>query len=86
MTRLLAKPPLGARYECGGPCKNCAEPVVRSRVDGQVAPSRWLHTPNRLHCIDQLTRQELLSVAEFAEPTVLRDPVRTTRPRTRGRL
>ncbi len=51
MTRVLAKPPCDARYECGGPCANCGEPIVRLVVDGKVAPSRWLHTPNRLNCL-----------------------------------
>ncbi|WP_433460750.1 hypothetical protein [Micromonospora sp. CA-248212] len=85
MTRQLSKPPLGARYECGGPCANCAEPVVRLRVDGKVAPSRWLHTPNRLHCVNPLTREQLPTVAEVAEPSVLRDPAATMRLRARGR-
>lgn len=51
MSRPLSTPPLGARYECGGPCSNCSEPIVRLRVDGKAAPSRWLHTPNRLYCL-----------------------------------
>lgn len=48
--RLSALRLRGARYECGGPCVNCREPIVRLVVAGS-APSRWLHTPNRLLCL-----------------------------------
>lgn len=76
MSRKLTRPPCGARYECGGPCANCAEPIVRLAVDGKVAPSRWLHTPNRLPCIDPLTREVRETVAEQRQPVVARVRVR----------
>lgn len=57
----------GARYECGGPCANCSEPIVRLVVQGSP-PSQWLHTPNRLPCIDHLTREVRSTVAEQQQP------------------
>ncbi|MEV1013702.1 hypothetical protein AB0I89_23415 [Micromonospora sp. NPDC049801] len=49
---------------------------MRLHVEGRAAPSRWLHTPNRLHCINPLTREPVSTVAEAAELSVLRDPAR----------
>lgn len=71
MSRPLTVPPLGARYECGGPCANCAEPIVRLLVEGSE-PSGWLHTPNRLPCIDHLTRELRDTVAEQRPPSLAR--------------
>lgn len=63
-----------ARYECGGPCVNCREPIVRLVVEGSP-PSLWLHTPNRLPCINHLTRELRDTVAEQREPWLARPDV-----------
>ena len=68
---MTAPPGTGARYECGGPCANCAEPIVRLLRAGKD-PSRWLHTPNRLPCIDHLTREVRDTVAEQQQPVIAR--------------
>ncbi|MET8278201.1 hypothetical protein [Micromonospora sp. NPDC005174] len=62
-------------------CQHCREPVVRLQADGGSGVSRWLHTPNRLHCVNPLTREQVSTVAEVAELSVLRDPVGVERLR-----
>lgn len=49
-----------ARHE-GGPrsCRHCWEPVVRLQAEGGRQVSKWLHTPNRVPCIDPLTREPI---------------------------
>ncbi len=76
-----------ARHE-GHPCvcEHCGEPVVRLQDDVSAAVSVWVHTPDRRHCIDQLTRQQLPTVAGVAGPSVLRDPARVWRLRSRVSL
>ncbi|MFD6565319.1 hypothetical protein [Micromonospora profundi] len=69
-----------ARYECGGPCANCSEPIVRLLRAGQD-PSRWLHTPNRLPCIDHLTREVRDTVAEQRQPVLARADIPAARSR-----
>lgn len=54
-----------ARHE-GAPrtCLHCGEPVVRLQADGARQVSKWLHTPNRLHCLNAW--REVTGM--FAEP------------------
>lgn len=52
-------------------CTNCGEPVVRLQApDGFAGVSRWLHTPNRVPCLNRLTREETGTVAEPRMPVV----------------
>lgn len=59
-------------------CRHCGEPVLRPVATGLDVDVwlRWLHTPERAECINQLTRERTGTVAEV-EPRVLRmDEVR----------
>ncbi|MEU0078642.1 hypothetical protein ABZY58_12150 [Micromonospora tulbaghiae] len=66
-----------ARYEVST-CRHCGEPIVRLRVQGlrRGVKVRWLHTPNRLHCLN-VWREVLDTVAQ---PPARRAPVVALRP------
>lgn len=64
----------GFRLEGGRTCVNCGEPLVRMHQAGNAVPSRWLHTPDRLPCVDGLTRELLGTDAEPAEPRLVVRP------------
>lgn len=41
-----------ARHDGAHTCQHCGEPVVRLQADGARQVSKWLHTPNRLNCLN----------------------------------
>ncbi|MER7167271.1 hypothetical protein ABT336_14525 [Micromonospora sp. NPDC000207] len=52
---MTATPGRAARYESDRTCVHCGEPLVRLLVSNRAAmeASRWLHTPNRLECVNR---------------------------------